>query len=44
LVSTTPGINEDSVAISHEPELKDSALALSKKGTIKFTHYEEREG
>ena len=38
-VSTTPGIPD--VSIRHEPELKDGALALSKKGTIKFTHYQD---
>jgi hypothetical protein len=38
-VSTTPGIPD--ISIHHEPELKDGALALSKKGTIRFTHYED---
>jgi DNA-directed RNA polymerase subunit RPC12/RpoP len=38
-VSTTPGIPD--ISIRHEPELKDGALALSKKGTIRFTHYED---
>jgi hypothetical protein len=32
------------ISIRHEPELKGGALALSKKGTIRFTHYEERKG
>jgi hypothetical protein len=39
-VSTTPGIPD--ISIRHEPELKDGALALSKKGTIRFTSYEEK--
>jgi hypothetical protein len=45
-IATTPGQDylDKKVQIRHEPELKDGALALSKKGTIKFTHYEEREG
>ena len=38
-VSTTPGISD--ISIRHEPVLKDGALALSKKGTIRFTHYED---
>ena len=38
-VATTQTIGEDAVAIRHERELKDGALALSKKGTIRFTHY-----
>ena len=29
------------VSIKHKPELKDGALALSKKGTIRFTRYED---
>src|SRR5215207_7390876 len=36
-IATTPGIPD--ITIRHEPELKDGALALSKKGTIRFTHY-----
>ena len=40
LVSTTPSINEDSVAIRHEPELSPTFKALQKKG-LKITHYEE---
>jgi hypothetical protein len=39
VVATTPGIPD--VRIRHEPELKDGAFALSKKGTIRFTHYED---
>jgi DNA-directed RNA polymerase subunit RPC12/RpoP len=45
-VATTPGqdyINKK-VEIRHEPELKDGAAQLAKKGTIKFTSYEERKG
>jgi hypothetical protein len=38
-IATTPGIPD--ISIRHEPELKDGALALSKKGTIRFTHYED---
>jgi hypothetical protein len=38
-VSTTPGIPD--ISIHHEPELKDGALELSKKGTIRFTYYED---
>jgi hypothetical protein len=38
-IATTPGIPD--ITIRHEPELKDGALALSKKGTIRFTHYED---
>jgi hypothetical protein len=38
-IATTPGIPD--ISISHEPELKDGALALSKKGTIRFTSYHE---
>ena len=34
-----PGI--PNISIRHEPELKDRALALSKKGTIRFTHYQD---
>jgi hypothetical protein len=37
--ATTPGIRD--ISIRHEPELKGGALALSKKGTIRFTHYED---
>jgi uncharacterized Zn ribbon protein len=40
LVSTTPGINEDSVAIRHEPEIKGGLKALKDKG-LKITYYEE---
>ena len=40
LVSTTPGLNEDSVAIRHEPEIKGGLKALKDKG-LKITHYEE---
>jgi hypothetical protein len=29
------------VSIKHKPELKDGALALSMKGTIRFTRYED---
>jgi hypothetical protein len=29
------------VELRHEPELKDGALALSKKGTIRFTSYSD---
>jgi hypothetical protein len=32
------------VSIHHEPELKGGFAALAKKGTIRFTHYEERVG
>jgi hypothetical protein len=39
LVAYTPSVGEDSVAIRHEPELKNGALALSKKGMIRFTHW-----
>jgi hypothetical protein len=38
-IATTPGIPD--ITIRHEPELKDGALALSKKGTIRFTHYQD---
>ena len=38
-IATTPGIPD--ISIRHEPELKDGALALSKKGTIRFTHYQD---
>jgi hypothetical protein len=31
-----------SVEIRHEPELKGGFASLAKKGTIRFTHYEER--
>jgi hypothetical protein len=34
-----PGIPD--ISIRHKPELKDGALALSKKGTIRITHYED---
>jgi DNA-directed RNA polymerase subunit RPC12/RpoP len=38
-VASTPGIPD--ISIRHEPELKDGALALSKKGTIRFTSYHD---
>jgi hypothetical protein len=38
-IATTPGIPD--ISIRHEPELKDGALALSKKGTIRFTQYKD---
>jgi hypothetical protein len=38
-VATTPNIPD--ISIRHEPTLKDGALALSKKGTIRFTRYED---
>lgn len=38
-VSTTPGIDYDSIAIRHPPTLKDGAAQLAKRGTIKFTYY-----
>ena len=34
------GVTPDA-SIHHEPELKDGALALSKKGTIRFTSYQD---
>jgi hypothetical protein len=42
LVATTPGINYKDVAIRHEPELSGGFAQLAKKGTIKFTSYEEK--
>jgi DNA-directed RNA polymerase subunit RPC12/RpoP len=42
-VGTTPSINEDSVAIRHQPEIKGGLKELQKKG-LKITHYEERKG
>jgi len=43
LVATTPGQDylTKKIEINHAPELKEGALVLSKKGTIRFTHYEE---
>jgi DNA-directed RNA polymerase subunit RPC12/RpoP len=38
-VASTLGIPD--ISIRHEPELKDGALALSKKGTIRFTSYHD---
>jgi hypothetical protein len=32
------------VEIRHEPELRGGFAALAKKGTIRFTRYEERVG
>jgi hypothetical protein len=44
-VSTaTPMVNEDSVATRHEPELLWGAKEMTRKGTIRFTHYEEGVG
>ena len=40
-VATTPGINEDSVAIRHTPEIKGGLKELQKRG-LKITYYEER--
>ena len=34
------GVTPD-VSIRHEPELKDGFAALSKKGTIRFTSFQE---
>ena len=39
--STTPTIGADDVAIRHEKELVWGAKEISRKGTIKFTHYQE---
>jgi DNA-directed RNA polymerase subunit RPC12/RpoP len=39
-VATTPGIPD--ISIHHKRELEWGARELSKKGTIKFTSYEER--
>jgi hypothetical protein len=39
-VATTPGIDADSVAIKHEPEIKGGLKALRDKG-LKITHNEE---
>ena len=46
LVAQNPGQDylNKKVEINHAPELKDGALALSKKGTIRVTHYEEGKG
>jgi hypothetical protein len=43
-VTTTPGVNYDSVAIRHEPELLWGAKEMTRKGTIRFIHYEEGKG
>jgi hypothetical protein len=40
LVAHTPGVNEDSVAIRHEPEIRGGLKALRDRG-MKITHYEE---
>jgi uncharacterized Zn ribbon protein len=40
LVSTTPGINEDSIAIRHIPEIKGGLKALQQKG-LRITDYKE---
>ena len=40
-VATTPGINGDSVAIRHTPEIKGGLKELQKRG-LKITYYEER--
>jgi hypothetical protein len=37
------GVTPD-VSIHHEPTLKGGFAALAKKGTIRFTRYEERVG
>jgi hypothetical protein len=37
-----PGIPD--ISIRHEPQLRDGALALSRKGTIRFARYEEKVG
>lgn len=39
-VSTTPMVNEDSVAIRHEPEIKGGFKELQKRG-LKITNYQE---
>jgi len=39
-VSTTPSINEDSIAIRHVPEIKGGLKALQQKG-LKITEYKE---
>ncbi|HEX7209269.1 MAG TPA: hypothetical protein VF233_13865, partial [Nitrososphaeraceae archaeon] len=41
-VATTPGIPD--VSIRKEPELSGGFAQLAKKGTIKFTSYEEGKG
>jgi hypothetical protein len=40
-VASIQGINADKVQIHHEPELKGGFAALAKKGTIRFTSYQE---
>jgi uncharacterized Zn ribbon protein len=39
-VATAPGIDTDSVAIRHEPEIKGGLKTLRDRG-MKITHYEE---
>jgi|SRR5215216_242647 hypothetical protein len=41
LVAHPPSPHESDVRIKHQPELKSGFLELSKKGTIRFTSYEE---
>ena len=41
LVSDTPLVNEDAVAIRHTPEIKGGLKALKECG-LKITHYDER--
>src|SRR5215208_6791854 len=41
LISHVPTLGFNDVKIKHEPELKGGFLALSKKGTIRFTSYDE---
>jgi DNA-directed RNA polymerase subunit RPC12/RpoP len=38
-VATTPGIPD--ISIRHEPELKGGFAQLARKGTIRFTSYQE---
>lgn len=40
-VSSIQGINADKVQIRHEPQLRGGFAALAKKGTIRFTSYQE---
>jgi hypothetical protein len=42
LVAQTPGIRD--ISLHKEPELSGGFAQLAKKGTIRFTHYEERKG
>jgi hypothetical protein len=40
-VASIQGINADKVQIRHEPQLKGGFAQLARKGTIRFTSYQE---